>query len=114
MQKTTNKDLVLELSKLDQMGELRPIIINAIKNKYHCFKSEVAAPKHELVKDLNDAINKFKHPGLNQIKQAVINGVYDERPDQQDIKDMSAWLQEENAPDILYDILGLIKPEPNV
>lgn len=114
MQKSTNRDLVLELSKLDQMGELRPIIINALKNKYHDFKSSVVAPKQELVKDLNDAINKYKHPGLNQIKQAVINGVYDERPDEQDIKDMSEWLQQENAPESLYDILGLIKPDANV
>lgn len=70
--KTTDIDLVLELESRNS-ERYSFIIDKAKKYKYHCFKSDDATPKINLVSDLNI----FKEE-LKDIINDVCNGVYDE------------------------------------
>lgn len=70
--KTTNVDLVNELESRNK--ERYSFIIEKAKNyDYHCFKSDYAFPKTNLVSDLSTFNLELK-----DIINDVVNGVYDE------------------------------------
>ncbi len=110
-QKTTQRDLAMELSQLDKEGELRPLIANCLNNVYHCFKSQLATPKMQLLDDLHHFAHELDNVDLIKIRSRVINGEFDEAADESDLAKMSGWLADENAPEMFYEILGLPKPE---
>ncbi len=111
MNKSTNRDLALELSQLDQEGELRQIISNCLNNVYHDFKSQLAFPKVELATDLYNLAKDLKRGDIMEVRYRVINGEFDDSADESDLQEMTAWLSDEDAPEVIYDILGLPKPE---
>ena len=94
MRKSTNVDLVKELTERNTEGEEKyegkydKIIERAKENGYHDFKfdedkyPDCICPKIDLVQDLS------KFPELEDIRKGVINGDYDESPDDDDKKMM--------------------------
>lgn len=92
----------------------RAIIERAANNGYHDHKfdkvpnhpeyGECMCPKIQLVQDLS------KYPELEDIKQDVMNGKYDEPADEQDQQEMRGWLIEDGSPDALFDELALKRP----
>jgi hypothetical protein len=88
MKKTTNIELVNELIKRNSSGKYHAIIERARENGYHDFKfdedkyPDCTCPKIDLVNDLTE----FSE--LSDIRKAVIDGEYDESPDEDDKKKM--------------------------
>jgi len=92
----------------------RVIIERAANNGYHDHKfdkvpghpeyGQCICPKVQLVTDLS------KFPELDDIKQDVMNGKYDEPADAQDQEEMRGCLIEDNAPDGMFKELGLKPP----
>jgi len=84
--KSTNKELVEELTLLNTEGKYDKIIARAKKNDYHDFKSDPDSdsigPKMDLVNDL------VEFPELEEIRNAVMNGDYDEAPDAEDAEQL--------------------------
>ncbi len=84
MSKSTNIELVSELTKRNTDGRYNSIIERAADKGYHDFKfdedkyEDCICPKIDLVDDLD------KFPELNDVRQDVINGIYDEAPDEED------------------------------
>jgi len=109
--KSTTRDLALELSKLDHEGELREIISNCINNVYHDFKSDRMTPKVDLCYDLYVLAKELSRGDIMEVRVRVINGEFDDRADESDKREMAQWLKEDNAPDVLYEILGFKKPK---
>lgn len=98
--KTTHNDLAAELTKLDE-AKYALIISKAKSMAYHDFKSELALPKTELVNDL------AKFPELNEMRESVMAGGYDESPDDEDVEDMRRDLKEDGASEEFLKIFGL-------
>lgn len=98
--KTTHQHLVEELTAKDEV-KYASIIDKAKKMVYHDFKSELAMPKVELVKDL------APFPELFDIMDAVKEGDYDEPPDESDKEDMRKDLRADGANDEFLKIFGL-------
>jgi hypothetical protein len=98
MRKATNKELVEELTSINVDGKYDQLIENAKSGRYHDFKNpdDVICGKTELVHDLQ------KFPELEQYRQDVMNGDYDEEADEDD-KEM----MREGLPPSMRDILGL-------
>jgi len=110
--KTTKVDLVKELTELNVNGKYNAIINRAKNNGYHDFKFEdvpnhpeygdCICPKAQLVEDLS------KFPELNQIRDAVINGQFDESPDEPDKDIMRGWLKNDGeSGERMIKVLGL-------
>lgn len=107
------KDLVEILSKRDAV-KCAAIIERASLNGYHDYKfmkvvghpeyAECACPKMQLVEDLS------VYPELNDIRMQVIDGVYDEKADEEDQEEMRMWLLDDNASDTLFKALGFKVP----
>lgn len=107
------KDLANILSKLNPV-KYRHIIERAAANGYHDYKydriighpeyGETACPKLQLVEDLS------KFPELQEIRQQVIDGLYDEIPDQDDQQALIDLLLEDNAPDAMFKSMGFPVP----
>jgi hypothetical protein len=106
-------DLVDILSKRDA-EKYRPIIERAALNGYHDHKhdkipghpeyGECTCPKVQLVKDLSE------FPELEDIRQEVMNGKYDEPADKEDQEEMRGWLMDDNSPDGMFTMLGFEVP----
>lgn len=81
---TTNKELVEILQERNHEGKYDRIINRAKENGYHDFKfdedkyPDCICPKIDLVADL------MKFPELLDVRQSVIDGDFDESPDQED------------------------------
>lgn len=87
MSKSTNKELVEVLTKRNTEGKYNDIIFRAKNNGYHDFKFDedvydCVCPKIDLVADLS------VFPELNDVRADVIDGAYDESPDEDDKKRM--------------------------
>jgi hypothetical protein len=88
MSKSTNKELVTELTERNTEGKYDKLIERAKDNGYHDFKfdedkyEDCICPKMDLVEDLKT------FPELNDIREAVIGGDYDESPDEEDTRKM--------------------------
>jgi hypothetical protein len=84
MKKTTNVDLVTVLKERNKDGKYDALIARASENGYHDFKCDddkypdSICPKTDLVNDL------ASFPELSDIRQDVMDGVYDESPDAED------------------------------
>lgn len=107
------KDLATILAQRDAT-KYKSIIVRAANNGYHDHKfnkvpnhpeyGECNCPKVQLVKDLSF------FPELMDIKKQVMDGVYDEPADEQDQQEMRGWLIEDNAPNKMFEELGLKVP----
>lgn len=97
--KSTNKELVDELIKLNYRGRFNSLIEKAKANCYHDYKNpdHIICGKTEFIKDA------ARYPDLAELSSAVINGEYDESPDEEDKRKMREDL---NNP-ALEKILGL-------
>jgi hypothetical protein len=69
---TTDKDLVELLQQRNTNGRYDKLIAQAANGDFHDFKTQHALPKLMLV----SALDKFHE--LSDIREAVINGDYDE------------------------------------
>jgi hypothetical protein len=107
-----SKDLAGILTKLNPV-KYKDIIERAANNGYHCFKyhkipdhPEYAdcEPKSQLVYDL------AQYPELAEIKEQVMDGLYDESPDQEDQQEMMAMLLQDNSPDAFFRSMGFPIP----
>jgi len=103
---STHIDLVVELTALNPDGALDEIIKEARAGEFHDYKNQkYVCGKVELVKQLS------QHERCNSIRQAVMNGDYDESPDAEDKAKMRAELVEdagsEEAAEPLLRQLGL-------
>ncbi|TXI90019.1 MAG: hypothetical protein E6Q36_02275 [Chryseobacterium sp.] len=99
MRKNTMVELVQELEALNKDGKYDEMIAEAKAGEYHDFKNtKYICGKVEVVNKLS------KFPELDHIRQAVINGEYDESPDEEDKAQLRKEL--ENDPGLLRE-LGL-------
>jgi len=89
--KSTNKELVEELTALNLEGKYDQLINNAVSNRYHDYKApeDVVYGKLDLVKDL------YAFPELDFIAAKVIQGEYDEVADEEDKASMRDELPKE-------------------
>lgn len=94
MGKTTNNELVEVLTSRNVDGKYDKIIERAKKNGYHDFKfdqnpeyEETICPKIDLVEDLS------KFPELEDVRNDVMSGVYDESPDAEDAEMIKSFFQ---------------------
>lgn len=94
--KSTNKEFIDEILALNTSGQYDELIEKAKENYYHDYKSSEALPKSELVNDLSF------FPELSEIRQAIMNGDYDESPDEEDKEDMRR-----DVPQSMWKALGL-------
>lgn len=94
--KSTTVELVRELIQRNEQGRYNYLIVKAKSGMYHDFKSWVPAPKAVLVEDLH----RFSE--LEDIRSAVIEGVYDEEADAEDLEDLRQQLPTE-----MWELLGL-------
>lgn len=79
MRKSTSKELIEELTAINVNGRYDRIITEAKDNQYHDYKNtKYACGKVQLVADLSE------FPELKFIEKEVMNGIYDESPDEQD------------------------------
>ncbi len=109
--KTTAIELVNELTLRNTSGNYDTIIERAKNNGYHDFKhdqnplyDDCICPKTKLVEDLE------KFPELNDIRLSVMNGDFDESPDEEDNEIMLGWLLKDGEKgQKMADILGLNK-----
>jgi len=105
MKKSTNKELVEELTALNVNGKYDHIIKEAMDGEYHDFKNEkYVCGKVQLVNELS------LFPELSSIRAAVIDGKYDESPDEEDKKKMRQEIIENTSPekvDAFLKMLGL-------
>lgn len=107
------KDLA-EILALRDKDKYANIINRAAVNGYHDFKfdsipghpeyAECNCPKMQLVDDLS------KYPELSDVRNDVMNGVYDESADETDAHTMRLGLLDENTGDSLFSTLGLKVP----
>lgn len=107
------KDLAEILSKRDA-EKYKQIIQRAGLEGYHDHKfskvpghpeyGECVCPKMQLVADLQ------KFPELEDIRQEVMNGKYDEPADGEDQQEMRGWLMDDNSPDGMFTMLGFEIP----
>ena len=107
------KDLASILSSRDAI-KYSSIIERAANNGYHDHKFDkipnhpeygyCPCPKIQLVHDLG------QFPELSDIRQQVMDGVYDESADAEDQAEMRGWLMDDNAPDAMFKELGFDIP----
>jgi len=106
-------DLAEILRKRDA-EKYKAIIERAALNGYHDHKfdkipghpeyGECTCPKVQLVKDLS------VFPELEDVRQDVMNGKYDEPADKEDQEEMRGWLMDDNSPDGMFTMLGFEIP----
>lgn len=101
MEKSTSIDLVKILHERNQNRRYDNLISLAAKNHYHCFKSEIAMPKTELINDLS------VFPELSDISKMVKYGEFDESPDRNDKDELIQWINEDPNRHILKQIIGI-------
>jgi hypothetical protein len=58
----------------------------------------------QLVSDLSS------YPELEDIRNEVINGKYDEPADEEDQEEMRGWLMDDNSPDAMFTMFGFKIP----
>lgn len=98
--KSSNVHLPNELRKRDEK-KYATLIENAANNVYHDFKSNETMPKVKLVSDLT------AYPELSDIRQDVMDGVYDDPADETDKAMMRAELEADGASEAFIKALGL-------
>jgi hypothetical protein len=96
--KSTNKELVEELTARNLNGKYDQLIKNAVSNLYHDYKNppDVVCGKMLLAADLSS------FPELDDIYYKVLDGEYDEVADEDDKAAMRAEL-----PKYMWEAMGL-------
>lgn len=90
MSKTTNVELVQELTERNIEGKYDKIIERAKENGYHDFKMD--DEKYDSICGKMDLVSHLSiFPELEDIRQGVINGDYDESPDSDDIAELEKY-----------------------
>lgn len=107
------KDIAEILRKRDP-EKYKAIIERAELNGYHDFKfdkipghpeyGDIACPKVQLVHDLG------QFPELADIRNQVMSGDFDEKPDAQDNLDLRLELLNDNSSDAMFKMMGLEPP----
>lgn len=107
------KDLAEILGKRNP-EKYKAIIQRAALNGYHDHKftkvlghpeyGDCNCPKMQLVQDLSP------YPELNDIREMVMNGKFDEPADLEDQEEMKGWLMDDNSPDGMFQALGFKIP----
>lgn len=107
------KDLAEILSKRDA-EKYKSIIERAANNGYHDHKFDKIPGHPEYGEDVCPKIALVGHlsqfPELSDIKQQVMDGMYDEPADEEDKAEMRGWLMDENSPDSAFKTLGFAIP----
>lgn len=108
--KTTDIHLCEELILRNTENKYDALIERSRNKGYHDFKfdtiqdhpeyGDCTCPKHQLVADLNP------FPELEDIRKRVIDGEFDESPDDEDKERMRQDLKE-NGGEALFEMLGL-------
>lgn len=101
--KSTHIELVVELTALNNNNQYAEIIAEAQAGEYHDYKNnKYVCGKVALVEKLE------AFPELDHIRKAVINGEYDETPDEEDKamlrKDIKANMPPEAAENMLKNM----------
>lgn len=96
--KSTNKELVTELEAINKLGKLDFIIAKAKANFYHDYKQpeHIVCGKTEFVNDCAGI------PELAKLRQAVMDGEFDEVADEEDKAEMRKGL-----PSTMWSMFGL-------
>jgi hypothetical protein len=89
-------DLPKMLLAKDENKRFSGLIEKAVKGMYHDYKSDLATPKVELVNDLS------RFPELEEIRQMVMEGEFDEEADDEDLA-----MLKKDTPKELWKTLGL-------
>ena len=105
--KSTNKEMVQELIALNVDGRFDQIIENAKNNRYHDFKNpdDVPCGKVQFLAD-----TQVFAVELQDVRQRLMNGEFDESADEQDIESMRDVLIMDNSPDVMFEQLGFKVP----
>jgi hypothetical protein len=108
-----SKELAKILAEKDP-EKYKAIIERAANNGYHDHKFDkipghpeygvTACPKMQLVSDLS------AFPELNDIRQRVMDGEWDDHADAEDAEEMRGWLMDENVPDEMFKQMGFRVP----
>lgn len=104
----------LELQKIDPV-KYKSIIERSLNNGYHCFKydsvpghpeyADCIGPKDQLMRDL------LQYRELRKFCDKVLEGVYDDKPDEIDDLNLSLLMANEKSDGKLSEIFGLMVPE---
>ena len=98
MRKSTNKELVADLELVNKSGKFDFIIAKAKANFYHDYKQ----PEH-IVCGKTEFVNDAKgFPELKHLRDAVMNGEYDEVADEEDKAEMR-----KDMPSHMWKLFGL-------
>lgn len=108
-----SKDIAVALRAIDPV-KYAAIIKRAENNGYHDHKfakipdhpeyGKCDDPKTQLVLDLQP------YPELNSIRHDVIDGKYDDKPDEEDVEEMRGWLLDDDATDDFFIGMGFKPP----
>jgi len=90
MSKTTDVDLVNELIRRNTNGKYHAIIERARDKGYHDFKCDEDKYPDSICPKVDLAADLAKFSELSDIRKDVINGDYDESPDEEDKNKMEA------------------------
>ncbi len=109
--KSTTVDLVNELTARNSKGEYNHMIERAKLGGYHDFKFHMIPGHSEYAEDVCPKMTLVEHlgkfPELSDIRQRVIHGEFDDPADDLDKEVMRQELIADNAPDFMFDQLGL-------
>lgn len=107
------KDLATILSQRDAT-KYRDIIVRALNNGYHDHKFDKIPGHPEYGKCVCPKVELFAHlskfPELNDIRDRVVNGEFDEKPDAEDVEEMRGWLIADKAPNSMFDTFKIPRP----
>lgn len=114
MEKRPSKDLAEILTSRNISGKYDAIIERARNNGYHDHKfhkipghpeyGECDCPKIKLYQDL------LQFPELQDIREQVLDGFFDDPADAEDIQEMRQDLLMDGAPSVMFEILGFEIP----
>ncbi len=98
LRKDTRIDLVAELQNIEPKSDLINLIIKEAQDgEFHDYKNRKYDCGKVTLVYLMSQDNR-----LNELRQAVMNGEYDETPDEEDKKELR-----QHAPESMWSVLGL-------
>lgn len=96
--KSTMVELVQELEKRNESGKYDELIKRAKAGWYHDFKN----PEHIVCGKIQFVSDSAKFPELNDLREQIKEGVYDEDADEEDKAEMR-----KDLPESMWGLLGL-------
>jgi hypothetical protein len=107
--KSTNIDLA-ELLETRNTGRYDELIRKARAYAYHDFKQHKYDPNCDYEPKMFLLIDLQQFPELADVRQAVMDGVYDEPTDEEDREMIRGYFLEDQSPDEMFRIMGLAVP----